>query len=165
VRITIRRHTSSPPELVGAKNYAATAFRRDVKLFPVRETQDVQIIGGLMSNNVMIAVLATLALCVAQATYAQDAASIERGTKVYTDQKCSVCHSIAGKGNPKGVLDDVGSRLTAEEIRMWIVNPVEMTKKTNAARKPQMRAYPNLAKEDLDGLVAYMMSLKKNVKK
>jgi hypothetical protein len=72
-----------------------------------------------------------------------------------------VCHSIAGKGNAKGPLDDVGSRLSAEEIRQWMVNPAEMTKKTNAARKPPMRAYPNLPKEDLDGLVAYMLSLKK----
>jgi mono/diheme cytochrome c family protein len=114
-----------------------------------------------MSNNLVIAVFATLVLCVAQATSAQDAASIERGMKVYADQKCSVCHSIAGKGNAKGVLDDVGSRLTAEEIRLWVVNPAEMAKKTNAARKPPMRAYPNLPKEDLDGVVAYVMSLKK----
>jgi mono/diheme cytochrome c family protein len=114
-----------------------------------------------MSNNVLIALLATLMLCVAPATYAQGVASIERGMKVYADQKCSVCHSIAGKGNAKGVLDDVGSRLTAEEIRMWMVSPAEMTKKTNATRKPPMRAYPNLPKEDLDGLVAYMLSLKK----
>ena len=114
-----------------------------------------------MSNNSSIAALTTLMLCVAHATYAQDAASIERGRKVYTDQKCSVCHSIAGKGNAKGVLDDVGSRLSADEIRSWIVTPAEMMKKTNAARKPPMRAYPNLPKEDLDGVVAYMMSLKK----
>jgi mono/diheme cytochrome c family protein len=96
-----------------------------------------------------------------QAVYAQGAAGVERGIKVYTDQKCAVCHSIAGKGNAKGVLDDIGSRLSADEIRMWIVNPAEMTKKTNAARKPPMRAYPNLAKDDLDAVVAYMMSLKK----
>lgn len=36
-----------------------------------------------------------------------------------------------------------------------------MTKKTTAERKPAMRAYPNLPKEDLDALVAYMASLKK----
>jgi mono/diheme cytochrome c family protein len=87
--------------------------------------------------------------------------SIERGMKVYTDQKCAACHSIAGKGNQKGALDGVGSRLSADEIRMWIVNPAEMTKKTKAERKPPMRAYPNLPKEDLDALVAYMLSLKK----
>jgi mono/diheme cytochrome c family protein len=87
--------------------------------------------------------------------------AIERGMKVYADQKCAACHAIAGKGNAKGSLDGVGARLTADEIRLWIVNPAEMTKKTNAERKPPMRAYPNLPKEDLDALVAYMLSLKK----
>jgi mono/diheme cytochrome c family protein len=85
-------------------------------------------------------------LLVATASSAQDAKQIERGMKVYADQKCSVCHSIAGKGNPKGPLDDVGSRLSADEIRQWMVNPAEMTKKTKAERKPPMRAYPNLSK-------------------
>ena len=33
--------------------------------------------------------------------------------------------------------------------------------KTNAPGKPPMRAYPNMAKEDLDAVVAYMLSLKK----
>jgi hypothetical protein len=61
----------------------------------------------------------------------------------------------------KGPLDGVGSKLTADEIREWIVNPAEMTKKTKAERKPPMRAYPKLAKADLDALVAYMVSLKK----
>jgi hypothetical protein len=30
-----------------------------------------------------------------------------------------------------------------------------------AERKPQMKAYPNLSKEDLDALVSYLVSLKK----
>ena len=41
--------------------------------------------------------------------WAQDA---KAGEKLFADQKCSVCHSIAGKGNAKGPLDDVGSRLS-----------------------------------------------------
>ena len=92
---------------------------------------------------------------------AQDKALIERGVKVYAEQKCSVCHSIDGKGNAKGPLDSVGLKLSADEIREWLVHPAEMTKKTKAERKPAMRAYPKLAKEDLDALVAYMQSLKK----
>ena len=92
---------------------------------------------------------------------AQDKAAIERGMKVYADSKCSVCHSIDGKGQAKGPLDGVGLKYTEAEMRDWMVKPAEMTKKTNAPRKPPMRAYPNLAKEDLDALVAYMMSLKK----
>jgi mono/diheme cytochrome c family protein len=96
-----------------------------------------------------------------RAGQAQDQARIDHGMKVYAAQKCAVCHSIAGKGNAKGPLDDVGSRLTADQIREWMVNPAEMTKKTKAERKPPMRAYPNLAKADVDALVAYMLSLTK----
>ena len=90
----------------------------------------------------------------------QDAAKIKRGAEVYAEQKCSLCHSIAGKGNPKGPLDGVGSKLSADEIRQWIVNPKEMTEKTKAARKPPMKAYPNLPPADVDALVAYLQSLK-----
>jgi mono/diheme cytochrome c family protein len=92
---------------------------------------------------------------------AQDKALIEHGMKVYAAQKCSVCHSIDGKGNAKGPLDSVGLKLSADEIREWMVRPAEMTKKTKAERKPPMRAYPNLPKEDVDAIVAYMLSLKK----
>jgi mono/diheme cytochrome c family protein len=89
------------------------------------------------------------------------AQDVAKGEQVYAAQKCSICHSIAGKGQAKGPLDGVGSKLSADEIRQWIVAPAEMTKKHNATRKPPMRAYPNLPKEDLDALVAYMASLKK----
>ena len=95
------------------------------------------------------------------AAMAQDKALIERGMKVYAEQKCSVCHAIDGKGNAKGALDSVGLKLKADEIREWIVHPAEMTKKTKAERKPAMRAYPKLSKEDLDAVVAYLSSLKK----
>jgi mono/diheme cytochrome c family protein len=89
---------------------------------------------------------------------AQD--QVARGEKVYADQKCSVCHAIAGKGNAKGSLDAVGSTLSADDIRAWIVDAKGMTAKTKAPRKPEMRAY-NLPKEDVDALVAYMLTLKK----
>ena len=86
--------------------------------------------------------------------------NIERGKQVYAEQKCSACHSIGTTGNQKGPLDKVGSKLSADDIRAWIVSAPEMTAKTKAARKPQMRSYPKLAKDDLDALVAYMASLK-----
>lgn len=105
--------------------------------------------------------IAVLGLAWAVPAAAQDAKQIEHGKTVYAAQKCSICHSIEGKGQVKGPLDGVGSKLSTDEIREWIVNPAEMTKKTKAERKPPMRAYPKLAKEDVDGLVAYMASLKK----
>jgi mono/diheme cytochrome c family protein len=101
---------------------------------------------------------AVLALFASTAS-AQDTA---KGAKVYADQKCSLCHSIDGKGNPKGSLDGVGSKLTAAEIHDWIVKPTEMATKAKADRKPAMPAkYASLPKEDLDALVAYLSSLKK----
>jgi mono/diheme cytochrome c family protein len=84
-----------------------------------------------------------------------------QGEKVYGAQKCAVCHSIAGKGNQKGSLDGVGTKLSADEIRMWIVSAPEMAVKTKATRKPVMKAYAAIPKSDLDALVAYMQSLKK----
>ena len=90
--------------------------------------------------------------------FAQEA----KGAKVYADQKCSICHSIGGKGNAKGPLDEVGTKLSAGEIHEWIVDPAGMTAKQNATRKPPMPAkYGSLPKEDLDALVAYLSSLKK----
>lgn len=106
--------------------------------------------------------IALVAIAVPVAALAQtDKALVTRGEKVYAEQKCAVCHSIAGKGNPKGPLDDVGARLSAEDIRMWIVDPVAMTANTKAARKPPMKAYASLPKDDLEALVAYMQSVKK----
>lgn len=119
------------------------------------------ILEGIMNTLVRAFLILSLSMGATAAVSAQDKAKLEHGMKVYADQKCSACHSIAGKGNPKGALDDVGSRLTADEIRAWIVTPAEMTKKTKAERKPAMRAYPNLPAQDLDAVVAYMASLKK----
>jgi len=102
----------------------------------------------------------TLLACSAGA-FAQDA-KIDKGAKVYADQKCSLCHSIAGKGNAKGALDDVGSKLSAAEIHDWIVKPAEMAAKAKADRKPPMPAkFASLPKDDLDALVAYLSSQKK----
>lgn len=88
--------------------------------------------------------------------HAQDA-----GAAVYATQKCSLCHSLGGRGNAKGPLDEVGSKLTTDEIRKWIVTPAEMTAKSSSKRKPAMRAYPNLPKAELDALVAHMAAQKK----
>lgn len=93
---------------------------------------------------------------------AQDAAKVARGKEVYATAKCSPCHSIEGKGNKKGPLDGVGSRLTEEEIRLWHTDPKAMAQKTKSTRKPLMTSYATkLSKEDLDAVVAYMVSLKK----
>ena len=97
----------------------------------------------------------------ASAATAPAAQSVEKGQQVYAAQKCQMCHSIGGKGNAKGVLDGVGSKLSAADIHQWLVDAPGMTSKTKAARKPAMKAYPNLSKEELADLTAYLQSLKK----
>ena len=93
--------------------------------------------------------------------FAQSPAQIQKGQQVYAAQKCAICHSIAGVGNKNGVLNGVGTKLSAEETRQWIVDAPAMTAKTKAPRKPMMKAYTALPKDDLDALVAYLQSLKK----
>jgi mono/diheme cytochrome c family protein len=106
------------------------------------------------------AVLATVLVAgLAGHGFAQDA-QVAKGEAVYAAQKCGLCHSIGDKGNKKGPLDGVGSRLSAADIRQWMTDAKAMTVKTNATRKPEMKSY-TLPKDDLDALVAYMMSLKK----
>jgi mono/diheme cytochrome c family protein len=109
--------------------------------------------------KVALVVFGVLAL--AAVASAQGAAQVARGQKVFEAQKCFVCHSVAGQGNKKGPLDSVGSKLSADEIRQWIVSAPEMAAKAKAERKPAMKAYTALSKEDLDALIAYLQSLNK----
>ena len=91
----------------------------------------------------------------------QDPAAAKKGEQIYGAQKCMICHAISGKGNKNNPLDGVGAKLSAADIRQWIVNPAEMTKKTNSTKKPPMPAkYSGLAPAEIDALVAYMQSLK-----
>lgn len=107
-------------------------------------------------------ILAVALTAVCSAAPGTQDAKVDKGAKLFTDQKCSLCHSIAGKGNPKGPLDEVGSKLTAAEIRQWITDPATMTAKAKADRKPAMPSkYASLPKDDIDALVAYLSAQKK----
>jgi mono/diheme cytochrome c family protein len=76
------------------------------------------------------------------------------GERVYREQRCATCHSIAGVGSPRSPLDGVGNRLTAAEIRIWIVDP--------QAARPGIRkpAYDQLPTEQVEALVAFIQSLR-----
>jgi mono/diheme cytochrome c family protein len=110
-----------------------------------------------MVVRVALAVIAVNLLLGSSAVSAQH----EAGIKVYAAQKCSICHSIAGVGNKKFPLDGVGAKLSTDQIREWMVDPVSAAKKANSTAKPVMKAYTNMPKADLDALVGYMKSLDK----
>ena len=101
----------------------------------------------------------TLCLGIAATVAAQDA-KVAKGQQLFTDQKCTLCHSIADKGNKKGPLDDVGSKLKTDEIKSWLTDTKAMIAKTKPTRKPDMKVY-TLAADDVDALVAYLSTLKK----
>jgi mono/diheme cytochrome c family protein len=106
--------------------------------------------------NVLVAGLAVLGFPLAAA--AQNAKA-EQGAALFASQKCTLCHSVAGKGNPKGALDGVGSTRKADEIRQWILDPEAMRAKAKATRTPAMKQM-KLTEEQVDALVAYLSSLK-----
>lgn len=114
-----------------------------------------------MIRRVAVVVAATGALA-GGAAFAQETS---KGKDVFATAapKCKVCHSIAGEGNAKGSLDDVGSKLSAADIKAWVRTPKDMAAKAKADRKPPMPAYGSekVSDGDLDALAAYLSSLKK----
>jgi mono/diheme cytochrome c family protein len=103
----------------------------------------------------------TVGVAVPFAAAAQDAALVKKGEQVYAAQKCATCHSIAGKGKKTNPLDGVGGKLSADEIKQWILDPKGMATKAKSTKKPPMAAkYNGLPAADVDALVAYMQSLK-----
>ena len=101
----------------------------------------------------------TVCLGMAAVAGAQDA-KVTKGQQLFADQKCTLCHSIADKGNKKGALDGVASKISADDMRAWLTDAKSMTAKTKATRKPEMKAF-TLPKADVDALVAYLQTLKK----
>ena len=88
----------------------------------------------------------------------QDATQIEIGRVVYSEQNCARCHAIAGRGNPGSSLDGVGSRLSAEEILLWI----EPSRESGSANNFQARhanRTSTLTESQRAALLGYLRSL------
>lgn len=91
----------------------------------------------------------------------QDAGS-DKAMEVFVAQKCTTCHSIAGRGNKKGALDEVGSQLSSAEIKAWLTDPEGMAarRKPASTRKPPMKKKA-MSDADLETLVAFLAAQKK----
>ena len=98
------------------------------------------------------AIVGSLILFGGAAIFSQSAAA-DPGKEVYTVQKCSLCHSIAGSGG--GVaLDGVGARIKPDDIKKRVRSPKEVKADS------EMKAYPNLPERDINSLIAYLQTLK-----
>jgi len=98
------------------------------------------------------AIAVSLALFGGSAGFSQGSAA-DQGKTVFTAQKCSLCHSIAGSGGDE-VLDGVGARLRPDDIRKRLRAPKEVKAGSG------MKAYPNLPEKDISSLVTYLQTLK-----
>lgn len=99
---------------------------------------------------------AAVVLTVVPSADAQSAKA-QQGAAVFTAQKCTMCHSVAGKGNPKGALDNITAKNKAEHIRQWLTDPEGMRARTSATRTPAMKPM-KLSPDQIEALVAYLIS-------
>lgn len=79
---------------------------------------------------------------------------LERGKAVYDETGCATCHIVAGIGGRTGPsLDGIGKKYDAEKLKEILLNP--KTLNPNTVMPPFEGS-----EEDLDALVAYLLSLK-----
>lgn len=84
-----------------------------------------------------------------------------RGQLLYREQKCPLCHSVAGRGNPKGPHDAVGDKWSTEEMRQWLLRPADMAARVKARRKPPMIPFTHLTRDEQDALIAFLQTLRR----
>ena len=110
----------------------------------------------MMKRVFMVLVSLTVASGVTIA--GQDAKQVAAGKKLYETYNCQKCHKIGdvGKLTP---LDGVASKLTADEIKTWLVSPDEMTAKLKKKPKVKMKTQ-DYKPGEVDAMMAYLLTLK-----
>lgn len=79
---------------------------------------------------------------------------VERGAKIY-QEKCAVCHKVNGVGGEIGTdLSKVGQRHDAVFLQTQLKDPALYKKDS------KMPSFKDMPKEDMDALIAYLLTLK-----
>ena len=103
-----------------------------------------------------IGITAATALLLAFMAIPALAADTARGQELVNSLGCKGCHKVGDSGGTLGpALDDVGKRMTAEQIRQKLVNPKATTPHSI------MPSFQRLPEEDLQALVSYLQTLKR----
>jgi mono/diheme cytochrome c family protein len=103
---------------------------------------------------------------VAAQTPAPDPKLAAQGKKLYATYKCDKCHQIDGRGSKKGPLDGVALKLSAADVKKWLVSPAEMEAKLDKPPKgtdsmANALKTKGIEPGEVDALVAYMLTLNK----
>ncbi|MEO1292008.1 MAG: cytochrome c [Pseudomonadota bacterium] len=96
----------------------------------------------------------------------------ERGAQIVADPalgNCLSCHRIGALGSGERPLDGIGSRLSAAELRLWIVNPLFLSDDRSKPayyriedQKPgaeQFSGRPALTAQQIEDVIAYLGQL------
>ena len=96
----------------------------------------------------------SLALAGSLAAAPDQAPNAASGEKLYTAQKCSVCHAIGGKGGKMGPdLSAVGTKRDAAWLRKYLPNPKSVDPKN---KMPVVK----LKTPEMEDLIAYLLARK-----
>lgn len=98
--------------------------------------------------------VAFFAMAFTERASAADDAKVKQGEKIFAERQCAACHAIQGKGGPVGPdLTKAGSRRDEAWLKKFLPDPKSVAPQT---MMPPFRG----TKEELDALVAYLLSLK-----
>jgi cytochrome c5 len=81
---------------------------------------------------------------------------IEQGRKIFQEQSCTMCHSIAGEGNPRNPLDKTGDRRTDEDLRNLITGADALQDLLPVSVRRIKQKYKALSDDELDALIRYL---------
>ena len=88
-----------------------------------------------------------------------DPETMKLGQNIYHQNNCSLCHAIKGQGNPRYPLDGVGSRMSAKELRQWIVGDEEIKGQLSERSFKFKQIHRQINDIDLQLLISYLQSL------
>jgi cytochrome c2 len=81
--------------------------------------------------------------------------SVEKGKEVFSAKKCAICHKVNGVGGKMGPdLSDIGDKKDSEWLTKFLKDPKSLMPE---AKMPAFKG----SDQELQDLVAYLMSLKK----
>jgi mono/diheme cytochrome c family protein len=107
-------------------------------------------LGPLLAAGIVLLPIAW-SICQAQAQGGD--AEVARGKTLYTSNKCSICHSIGGKGGSTGpALDDAGKKSTMDKLVAFLRDPSSVNPDSSM---PAVHGTAN----DIRAIAAYMASL------
>ncbi len=133
-----------------------TAARARTRLRAEARWEEGRARRGLAVRLLLVA-LASLRIHAGQPVPPPDPTLVARGRQVFDQMKCTLCHSLDGKGGKLAVpLDDVGSKRSAASLRKLLADP-QAEFPNSRVKMPVFR----FEEGEREALVAFLLTLRK----